>query len=531
MPSESHQLSIKGASSLIGPWKKRTQCDAPDSYGGNSDRRYDDNEARARPAGGGGRTVDIEAIADPRSRSFQSEMRKASRVLRKVQSREFMRAVASHFKQGRLHPSEMIVVLESLQQILQQPYHLDMFVEMGIAESLPYDSDDDVFSLVLDVVQVLMAVRPGLFEHNFESRMIDIIQRRPQKAIVLFGLFCKALGSISDGWDLVDLLLEYRKTFFQASYGSELVSILFFLVTNFPQFRESRLTRVLNVFCYGLRSKDTQTVSNCYHGLSQFYDEGIKIESGLIVMHLTDDALTGDCLDFVIRVRDVPCLPELVGSLLHCSETRVESTLCLLRIAAIEEGARLIIHRPMWMSRDLPTILDTFRLFLAVMMHLELRGVTSRLKEVHQLFIRLCEEDDSRILGSISSVISRFEIDELVIGEMSSSGFLRTFFDSAIAFGDDIALKSAISVLMKVSKVAFSREYLILCRKLKELMLSERDICDNAVAAAVRLSHYPICARKFKDLNVDRIFKRMLEDREYRRYAEEFLENMADIKL
>ena len=53
----------------------------------------------------------------------------------------------------------------------------------------------------------------------------------------------------------------------------------------------------------------------------------------------------------------------------------------------------------------------------------------------------------------------------------------------------------------------------------------------SAVAAVTMLSQYPLCAKKFKDLKMDRIFKKLLDDPDYAEYAEVFLENMSVTKF
>ena len=52
-----------------------------------------------------------------------------------------------------------------------------------------------------------------------------------------------------------------------------------------------------------------------------------------------------------------------------------------------------------------------------------------------------------------------------------------------------------------------------------------------AISAARVLSKYPLCAKKFYDLELDRVFKKLKKNPDYRKYAEEFLENLSVVQF
>lgn len=471
--------------------------------------------------------IDIDAIADTRNYSFRSELKKASEGLQKVQSRQFMTTIADHLANSKIRPPELVAILNALQQILQRKCHLEMFVELEMQNLLPLEAGGDVTNAALDVLLVLFEKSPRLFEVGFESTMESIIQSSPQKAVILLSAFAKSFGNMANGWDLVDLLLQKSKVFFKAYCGAELVSTLFFLALNFTEFREARLEYVLKVFMAGLTCKDTNTVSLCYSGLSQFFNKNLDVDFGLVTMHLNDETLCEDCLNLLIRIRDIPCLPELIASLVNCAKSRIEATLCLLRIAALEEGAGLILRRPSWITCGMPTVVDTLRLFLAIMTHSNLIPIVAKLKQTGLFLKMLCDESDSRFFTYMSAIIRKFPVDEKLVQSLSEGGVLTSIFRTALEFGDDIALNATTTILLKLGKAAFSPEYLLMAPYLKEMITADRQSSRTAVAAVTLLSQYPLCAKKFKDLKLDRVFKQLVKDREYREYAEVFLENMS----
>ncbi|OHT01568.1 TKL family protein kinase [Tritrichomonas foetus] len=473
--------------------------------------------------------IDIDAIADPRSYTFRSELKKASTTLQKVQSRQFMNVISEHFK-GNIRPAELSAVLNTLQQILQRKCHREMFIELELYNRLPIHREEIIGSC-FDVLLVLFERSPTTFDESYVDTMNFLISKHPQKAIILLSNYAKSFDTLPNAWNLLDLLIQKASVFFKAMVGSELVSTLFFLCHNFADFCKARFSYVSGIFLKALQTKDNNTIKLAYNALSHFYRKDIEFDFGLITEHLNSDQLVEHALQLLIRIHDVPCLPELISILLDRATKYLEANLVLLKLAALEEGAVLIIRKPKWISYNMPTVLDTLRLYLAIMTHVELRPILSRLRQTPEFFMKLCEENDSRVLTHLSMIIRRFKIDKDLINNFSESGVFKSIFTASLDFGDDIALHAAMMILLKVGKVGFAPEYLMLGESLKEIVISNRKIAGTAVSAVTLLSQYPLCAKKFKDLKFDRLFKQLLKDPEYKEYAETFLDNLSVINF
>jgi hypothetical protein len=473
--------------------------------------------------------IDIEAISDTRNYSFRTELKKAAEGLQKVQCRQFMTAVGIHFGDSRIRPPEMVAVLEALQQILQRKCHAQMFVELELHKALPLQANDAVLNAALDVLLVLFEKRPELFETGFEEHMDQIIAKRPQKAIILLMAFAKAFGDLTNGWTLLDLLFQKRKAFFKASCGAELVSILYWLNQTFPEFRQARGDNVLAVLRMGLSSSDTRSIPLCYSGLAQFYEADLDrdLEYGLVVSHLGDETLCPNCLNLLLKVRDLPALPELVHALVNCAKSRVEAALCLLRIVALEEGAAILLRKPAWIAQGTPTVIDTLRLYLAIMTHMNLRPVLSRLKQTDSFLLNLCRESDSRVFKYIAMILKKLELDEEIVQRMSDCGLLKELFKSLLEFDDIHATEASLAILQRLARIGFWPDCLRMAPMLRDLIEADDKLTRSAMVAATHMSKYPLCAKTFRDLKMDRLFKRFSRDRDYREIVQTFLENMS----
>jgi hypothetical protein len=477
--------------------------------------------------------VDLQAIADPRNRSYAAEMKRAARSLPECQSREFMAVVARLFQDARSQTPEMLRLLEALQVLLQRPCHAEVFGELGLHKALPLNGKEPVFNAALDVLLVLFDANPTLFARGFEDQMRKIIRAAPQKAIVLLSAFARACPDLADGWGMLDLLLEERRFFFKASCGVELVSILNWLNRHSPEFRKTRSDDGIDVFRAGLPSSDPHLIGLCYAGLADLSepDQDRRLDYGVIAAHLADKTLSPNCLDLLVRVRELPVLPSLVHALLNCAEHHVEAVLCLIRIAAVEEGAAILLARPVWITHAIPTVFDTLRLYLVVMAHVNSRQVLSRLKQTDVFLIRLCKERDADLFSCMAAIIKKLDLDEEIVDRMSKSGVLKEIFKTALEFDDGVSAKAALAILRRLAKIGFYRECLMMATKLRDLIAVDSELSWPAILVVVQLSKYAIWAKKFQDLRVDRLFKRLLNDPDQRQIAEDFLATLAASNL
>jgi hypothetical protein len=396
------------------------------------------------------------------------------------------------------------------------------------------DDDDNVFAASMSVFLVLFDAYPELLETDFKEKMAIVLRRDAMKAIVFLSIYAQAFGQRSKDWDLIDFLFRHQKTFLKNACGTELLSIVYSLSSRLAIFRQERKRQIFELFTLALRSPDEKTISVCYSGLCYLVGQPreASIESeldfGQVVHHLSIEGVRDDCLAFLVRLRELPCLPELVFALLECATTKREAVLCLLNIAAGPDGAGLIVQRPAWLDSDLPTLLDTLRLLLAVLTHSGARRMLARLPQLSAFLRRLIvNESDPRALTYVSSIVKKLELNERILRKMSESGLLQELFKRVRKSRNEMELRAALVVLMQVGEVGFSGEYLIMLPTLKRILEAEGALESWAVEAAAIVSKYGLCAQKFKELRVDQIFEGLKGVREYAEYVRVFFANMT----
>ncbi|KAI5515054.1 protein kinase protein [Trichomonas vaginalis G3] len=471
----------------------------------------------------GKKFIDLEAINDPHSPSFRSELIKASVKLPKIQSRLFMSIIKNYLKD----PSNIALVsqvLKALQKIIQRKCHRDSFLKAKLHEMLPL-SPGSLLDLSLDIFNVLFSQSAIKFSDWFKNDMITIINERPMRAVVLLSYYAKSFESLPNSWPLLDLLIKKAQIFLTNSCETELISTLFYLNWNFDEYKEARLKQSLKIFLAALESDDINTICLAYNALSHFYaSKLVKIDYGLIVEHLDNETTAPHALGYLIRVNDIPALPELINSLLHLATEYHEANLCLVKIAALSEGANYLVRKNNWMVQELPTLDDTLRLFLAVITHEECRHPISHTQNAIILLTKIAKYEEFLPYSAI--IIRKIEPDKKALLDMRESDLIKIFIQTALKNNSDEKLENLVlHAIYSLSETGFAPEYIDYCDRLKHDIVSKGRNMLSAMAVVADLARYSTCAEKFMELKLNTLFKQLMTNQDYKEYAEEFFEN------
>ena len=479
--------------------------------------------------------IDVDALEDPRNFAFKQELKRATKYLPQMQSRQFFTVISSYLRdntysdnytnQSATDAEITECVLYALQKIIQRKVHREMFCDLGLQNALKFNSER-LIDASMDVLQVLFAKNPTCFDgHTFRGHMVYLIEKRPQKSVILLGLYAKSFEKLPDSWPILDLLLEKCSTFINANAGKELVSILFYLCINFDEYSNARKKQCIHVFMKCLESDDDNVVNTSYNALTHFYTKKMNVDFGLITDHLSKTETCPYALSLLIRINEIPPLPELIKALLKCSETYQEGNICLVKIAALEDGATYLMRKSSWLTKLLPRFEDTLRLFLAVLTHNSLRPIICRSHNAIEFLKSLCMDDTYTVFAA--TFIRKLEPDKRTFNTFKEYDIVKYFIKSALQNEDEKVESSVLYALFVLGELGFCPEYVAYSSRLKDDILENGRNTVNAISVVTLFSRYGPCCQKFGELKIHKLFKQLLKDEDYREYAEEFLDNYS----
>lgn len=469
--------------------------------------------------------VDLDAIKNTRDFFFRPELKKASKFLLNVQSRPFFKVIQLFLMKPPMK-AETICILESIQKIIQKKFHFRTFINLGLHNLLPIDSDDFV-DYSLDILLEISKIQPEVLLGDFTTKYKTIVKLRPQKLIIIFA-FMKDL--IPDS-KIEDFLLEYADNFLHSVGSCEYISLLFDLCQNknFLPKNKDDIFDICNssIYLHDLAAFPLVMNFLCYFA-AEFEEKFNELDFESISSYLIDDDNSNATLELLLHIDEIPPIPSIISGLLFASRNDERGNLCLLKIIGLEEGARQLIKCKKWLQRDNPTIFCTLKLFLACLVHDSLIQEVKKLHDLPYFLCRLVDECDSRILTHISVIISKLEPDPEFCQILNDGGVISAVFASIDEIdSDSLEFVSFLTIVSDIARVFYSSEFIKICPRLKETIVNDNDCVPLTIAVVTVLSRYEECAKKFRELKFDKYFKSLAKDPNYKKYSQRYFKNMT----
>ena len=444
----------------------------------------------------------------------------------------------SIYLNSNLHNSDIKYILRKLLDILFDQKVAKVFIESGMPFNMKsLVSNSKLTNSCFDVFYALFKTVPHMLQDNFENQMKQLINISPSKSIILLANFSQNIQTLDNPWPLLDLMIRESSTFLKQSCGALLVSTLFHLCTSSNYFRIERLVDCILIFLTGLQSTFVKTIQTCYNALCEFYDGIDEVDFDLIANHLEDDRVSDNALNFLLRLdkSEIPPYENLVNSLFYAAKKNEKATLCLVSISRKKAGSMMILQYDpslLWISEPLPTIEKTTQLVLSIISFPAVKSAFTQKSDEkkHNQFVRLfsqiCEENDSFLLMACASILHEFTITENFLNILKSTKTLEKLLIASLSINDNNSIRAGLIILGIVGNIDFCSEYLLFAEKLKSLLVAQSPNAGMSVAIISLLSKYPLCAQKFKELNLKGYFTTLLKDINYRKQAEHFLHNI-----
>ncbi|OHT11123.1 hypothetical protein TRFO_04083 [Tritrichomonas foetus] len=499
----------------------------------------------------------LQSLNNVKNPNFKSDLFQVVSLmgLTQQQAQSLFYVLSNHFT-SHTEPKIMKFILNQISSLLYDSTSANIFVEMNLLYRLPFNSQflaDSCFDVVLALFQSV----PSLLQHNFEQQMKQLISISPHKSLILLAHFSTKVSVLENPWPLLDLMIKESPIFLKKSCGRMLISILYYLCDNFQSFRQERLIDCILVFLSGIQSSFIHTIQDSYSALCKFYNitnpKGSmtnspkydlknttknrqnnqpnneqminEIDFDTISLHLDEPRISNYALDFLLALNKIPIYENLIEPLLKLAKIEEKATYCLIKISRVHEGAMVILRNDSWISEPLPTYEKTLILFISILSFSELYKTINE-KQIIILFSHICDEKDPVLLRSISIIIREMGVTYDFFQDLKSSKTLEKMINLSLEIDSEMSIRAALVILGVVGEIDYAGEYLLFAEKLKRILTTQSDNSIAAVSIISLLSKYPICAQKFKELNLKGYFTSLLKDENYREPAMFFLQNI-----
>ena len=478
-------------------------------------------------------SADLEILADPNSKHFLNEIASVHLFVTHDQILEFYRLILSHFNNPDLDITCGKEILRALCKVLSiSDFFLKAFVDNNFAATLPFGNRkylDDI----LDLLYVLVQRAPRVFDSTVASQFGSRIKNRGEKSLMLLALYSQRFNEVDNPWPMLDLLFSETARFSKEDIAGQYAMLLSTLVQSYPEFRRARGQAAWDTVCGLLNIEKPAVLMSVYNaccGITanvkkcRFPFEWVKV-------HFAIDELKPYVLSLLLIVNlEFEELRDkvFVKSVVKLAHDNRKGVLALMRLAQDKAIAQALVEDCNWMEEDLPTLIDTLRLFLIVFQHKPLRGMIASVPEFLVFLSRVTNEEDENLYGIVAKILRRIDLDEEIMSDLSNSCFLQEYLDMAQTIDKDGAWRAAILVLDRIAQVGYTRELLKSCDVLVKLIKTNEELAEAATTVATTLCQYKRCAKKFRELGMIEYFKKLYKVPETKRMAARFLNAIGD---
>ncbi|EAY03364.1 TKL family protein kinase [Trichomonas vaginalis G3] len=468
--------------------------------------------------------IPIEILSDLKHPEFRKTFSECVANIAPNNVRSFFSTIAPHFNKNT-SDSDFEFILTSLHPVFNNPYAIDIFQRKGLHNKLPLERDS-LLQTNFDFLYVLFSKNPTIFQNNWESNMEYLISRDANSSLVLLQFCAKKISTFPNPWSLPDLLFNCSEYFFTCRSLAEYISTIFYLCQTHKEYSDARLNTAIDVFMQCLQSSDPRVLSVCYNALSFYRPKLSLFDIGLLSSHLQDEQLSPRILPLFLAAETLPAQQDLAEALLISAQTNETACLVLVKACDDEQFANLLSSNTWWVPEHLPTILDTLRIFISVMCHKSSRESLAAAHGTYKMFIDLVQEGDPKVMPFISSVVRRFPRKKGVLKRMSKSGCLKQIIESAIDMDDESATHAMLLMVKFLSDIGDCQEFALLPSLLRYQLKINGKSAMISLYLISRLCSYKLCAEKLGDSKLQKYFRKLLNDEDYKPYAQDYFANL-----
>jgi hypothetical protein len=313
------------------------------------------------------------------------------------------------------------------------------------------------------------------------------------------------------------ILTGKAKLFIKEGSVNFYVRLLCNLVVDNERYRAKYGEQVLEILSELLqRGGEAETIARIYNGFCLLSDAQVElpeIDSDQILKDLEGTQVRASVASYLLRSppQDVRVVPKL----LELAKGHVKYLVILLKMASESKAAaKYLAKNHGWLSEDLPTCLDTLRLFLVLLRNEGLRNsFMAEEGPVVEFFVRFLKQEVPERLSISCTILKRLPLTEEFVGQLSQRKFIRRYFEQVQTVEDGSLLGYGLVLLQLLASVCYTDDMVelvdLLVTKIREpARRADLNVRNAAIAAASYLAKYRPCADKLREEEVVKSLKK-----------------------
>ncbi|EAX90069.1 hypothetical protein TVAG_371300 [Trichomonas vaginalis G3] len=485
----------------------------------------------------GKKGLDLEVLSDPTNPGFQKELKHSLHVVTPRTVKQFYGTVLELFKAGNLTKELGNEVLLSICKLVQDKQYITPFVSGKYIVDLPFGNNAYTDQL-LDLLCFLVRGDPDALSPDIAPQFAKLVEQQPEKTLVLLAILAQKFDRIEDPWPIFEVLVKNPKPFNNENLFGNYVALLIYLNKNYEPFRQAYSKKTWRAFSSCLKDASSDIARTCLCGLCAVFDINPKVAqkagypTAEVAKFLKNQETKSAVIPLLLRAQPKDDPPEqlrpLIQNLVRVAATEKKATLILMEMATNPSVAEILVENPKWISEQLPTVIETVRLFAVVLAHKELRkSLMENPTYVIKLFLNMIDQEDSAICSIICTFTRRLPVTEDFVKRLGKSGFIRAYIDLFLKSDDPNVKLSGILFINTLSEAGYHEDYIKLIENMMP-MLKDEQLKKTAAAVAATLAKHSKLHSVFREKKITKFFRNAVNDEELKKQAKKFNRNFEE---
>ncbi|OHT15735.1 TKL family protein kinase [Tritrichomonas foetus] len=379
-----------------------------------------------------------------------------------------------------------------------------------------------------DFVYKIFKNRPDLVSRSFFRALGSFMLKIPEKALSLFALYATKFNEIDDPFLIFDFMISYARAFIEIDCGSVFIDILYYLLTNYEDFKKLRLNKVKPIIYVFCKSKSRPVAHAAVCALANLYDDSFETPFNAMCRNILDEGLAKPTISVLLRTKKYPVSRVFCRVLSNALPLSVN---VMLKFAAQSvETAKIVAMNSRWQNFAKIDNDKIYRLFLIIFGHPELRQIIGRSPLLPNFLSEYSCSSDPVLIMSLTSCLKRLRVDQFVIENLAAAKLFRNLNVTINKIEDSSVRSSVNSLLDSLARKAYTSEYQLFLPYLMKLLQMRNSNTSEAIAVLVTFSCHKQMAAIFKNSDLVNYFKSLQNTQGYNKAATIFLSNIEKIQ-
>ena len=469
-------------------------------------------------------------LQDPSNLQFIPTLDYLTKTITVKQFNSFYSLLFNHFRDADNNNALCAIMEKFCELIDRDEKFIDCFDREHFFTALPLNSKETL-NYSFHFVNKIFDHRPDLISRKFFRALGSFMLKIPEKALSLFSLFAMKFNEVDDPFMIFDFLIDYARAFINIDCGSVYIDILYYLTTNYEEFKKLRLNKIKPILYAFCKSKNWLVAHAAVCALANLYDETFQTPFNAMCRNILDHDLAKPTISVLLRTETYPASRVFMRVLANALP--MSSTVILKFAAQSLDTAKIVAFNNRWMSYSSSNSsklnFTLFKIFLVVFTHHECREILQKQPTFPSFIADYASSTDPTILTALGSCLKRFTINQYEVERLASALVFRNLFTSISKCENQTARSSINSLLDSLARKSAINDFQLFIPYLMKLLPMRNSNTAEAITVLVTFSCHKHLAAILKNTDLVQYFKSLSQTQSYSKSASVFLSNIDKV--